>query len=61
MIMTTFVNSMRSKSRRIQKIDETAFIVIIPASTVMGRDLAFKKITRVFQMTLLIPYKNQLK
>lgn len=44
MIMTTLsTHEVPKVQDEIQKIDETAFIVIIPASTVMGRGFSLQK------------------
>ena len=44
MIMTTLsTHEVPKVQEEIQKIDETAFIVIIPASTVMGRGFSLQK------------------
>ena len=44
MIMTTLsTHEVPKVQEEIQKIDETAFIVIVPASTVMGRGFSLQK------------------
>ena len=58
MIMTTLsTHEVPKVQEEIQKIDETASLSLSLLLQLWDVDLAFKKITRVFQMTLLIPYK----
>ncbi len=59
MIMTTCQLMRVQKFRRNPKIDETALLVIVPASTVMGHGFSLQKdYQKSSKMTLLIPYKS---